>query len=58
MRSEEMQTKIMNIGGQEVICRFEDVRTDGTFTTYRTTALLTKDEFMLAYNTWVRGKEE
>lgn len=52
-----MKSKIMDIDGQEVICRFDEVRTDGTFTTYRTSALLTKDEFILAYNTWIRGEK-
>jgi hypothetical protein len=53
-----MKSKITEINGQEVLCRFEEIRDgDGVFTVYKTTPIITKDEFLCAYNAWIKEGE-
>ena len=54
-----MKSKIIEIDGQEVLCRFEEVRdSGGVFKVYKTTPIITKGEFLTAFNAWMKGGEE
>ena len=48
--------KITTVGGEEVLVRMEPVY-DCEGNVYKANTLMTKDEFMLAYNTWVKGDQ-
>lgn len=53
-----MKSKIMEINGQEILCRFEEIRdTDGVFKVYKATPIITKDEFLCACNAWIKEEE-
>ena len=50
-----MSGVIFTINGQETLCRYEqEFESNGNFKFYKTTAIITKDEFLTAYNTWVK----
>lgn len=50
-----MNNVIFNINGIETLCRFEEVREDENFKHYKTTVIITKEEFLTAYNNWIKS---
>ena len=53
------ETEILEINGEETLCRWELVKDAGTdFPTYQAVPIITKEQFLACYNAWVRGEKE
>lgn len=51
-----MSSVIFTINGMETLCRYEEIREDENFKHYKTTVIITKEEFLTAYNSWVKSE--